>query len=435
MKFWADNSPIRYNSANPAQYLITNIYGDNSTCSNLSATAVQPDLNGEFVYDITNGSNINIKKDILNTTSVQPVVNGFDAFLTRRVLINDATFIPSVYQIIAMDVNTDGNVSAGDLSQINQRAVLVLGEFRQDWNYNPQGISNGQPSKDWLFIDGTTLSASPAYQISVNYPFPDGVGYSKTSVPDDSFCLPVPVFTTGPCQTFGLETYTGILMGDVNGNYATVSPSNLFRSGSDKMVFDLEKAEISNGYASVPVYVVTNDAVNSVDFALNFNNLNMSFESVTASGANVEALSNVSNVDEKLRYTSSYLNGFTSNGPVAHVRFAVNGNEIQFSDLNSVEAWINGEAVTAEVIGSRIGVDGASVEVYPNPTAHVLNLVVSENASVELMDLNGKSILALSEINAYQKYTIETASLSNGIYVLKVNSASGITMKKVVVQK
>lgn len=435
LKFWADNSPIRYNSANPAQYLITNIYGDNSTCSNLSATAVQPDLNGEFVYDITNGSNINIKKDILNTTSVQPVVNGFDAFLTRRVLINDATFIPSVYQIIAMDVNTDGNVSAGDLSQINQRAVLVIGEFRQDWNYNAQGISNGQPSKDWLFIDGTTLSASPAYQISTNYPFPDGVGYSKTNVPDVAFCHPVPVFTTGPCQTFGLESYTGILIGDVNGNYATVSPNNLFRSVTDKVVFDLEKAEINNGYASVPVYVITNDDVNAVDFAMNFNSINMSFESVSANGANVEALSNVSITDEKLRYTSSYLNGFASNGPVAHVRFAVNGNGIQFSDLNNVEAWINGESVTTEVTGKRAGLDGASVEIYPNPTSHILNLIVSENASVELMDLNGKSILALSEISAYQKYTIETASLASGIYVLKVNCASGITMKKVVVQK
>jgi len=431
LKFWANNGALGYNSANPSQFLITNIFGDNGSCTSLSATAVQPNVSGEFTYNITNGSSVNIQRDILNTTSVQPVINGFDAFLTRRVLINDATFLPSVYQIIAMDVNTDGVVSAGDLSQINQRAVLAIGEFRQDWNYNQQGVSNGQASKDWLFIDGTTLNSNPAYVISANYPFPDATGYSKSNVPNVSFCSAVPVQSTGACQTFNVETYTGILVGDVNGNYATVSPNSAFRS-TDKLVFDLSKAVIENGVAEVPVFAITNEGISSVDFAMNFNMNQVSFDGVKTA-ANVESLSNINAVDSKLRFTSFSVEGISNEGAVAYVRFAVGANGVESADLASVEAYINGEAVNAEVIGSRVS--EVAVDVFPNPANDVINVIVSENASMELMDLSGKMIAAQSVANAYQKYEVSTSNLANGVYVLKVNTASGVTMKKVVVQK
>ena len=121
--------------------------------------------------------------------------------------------------MIAMDVNTDGVVSAGDLSQINQRAVLFIPEFQQDWNYNAQGVSNGQPSRDWLFVDVNTVSASPSYYISTNYPSNDGIGYSKNKFPQVDFCSPIPVsFINGDCPVIGTESYIGVLLGDANGN-------------------------------------------------------------------------------------------------------------------------------------------------------------------------------------------------------------------------
>ncbi len=143
VEFWEDRSPI-------GNSVPVNIQANNSIdCSLASAASpaalVGPvsttDALGEFTYDLTNGLKITISKDIAATTDVQEVVNGFDALLTRRLIIDDISFTPSVYQAIAMDVNRDGVVSAGDVSQINQRAVLILDEFRQEWNYN----SNGTP--------------------------------------------------------------------------------------------------------------------------------------------------------------------------------------------------------------------------------------------------------------------------------------------------
>ena len=75
LKFWYDNSPIQYDVNDPGNYLITNIYGVDSNCSTKSVP-VQPNLNGQFSYTLTNGSSIQIERDILPSTSVQPVING-----------------------------------------------------------------------------------------------------------------------------------------------------------------------------------------------------------------------------------------------------------------------------------------------------------------------------------------------------------------------
>ena len=61
------------------QYLITNVYGNNSSCNGQSAVSSQPDFAGNFAYNIGNGSSINIERDIVATTDVQPVINGFKA--------------------------------------------------------------------------------------------------------------------------------------------------------------------------------------------------------------------------------------------------------------------------------------------------------------------------------------------------------------------
>lgn len=435
LKFWFDNSPIKYDIANTAAYLITNIKGSTVACTPLSATAVQPDLNGNFIYDYSNGTYINIDKNIPLATSVQPVVNGFDAFFTRRLLINDVTFVPSVYQMVAMDVNTDGVVSAGDLSQINLRAVLAIGEFRQDWNYSPAGVPLNGPntSKDWLFIDGISLNQDPNYLISTTFPFDDGVGYSRFRSPQIDFCLQVPIQTSTSCNVFEVETYTGVLLGDVNGNYATVANNGPYRLASDKVIFDLSKAVVGNGFIDVPVNVMTSGDVNAIDFALSFNESKMSFGSVINTASAVETLANYNTEDKSLRFTSYSLQNYDLSNAVVMVRFQTLEASINVSDLNNLEGYINGDRVAVEVIDNNINND-VLVNVFPNPASSSINVIVSENASVQLMDANGRLISEKSDINAYQKHVINTENLAKGIYMLKVYNNNMVSVKKVVIE-
>ena len=429
LRFWADNSAIPYNSSNASQYLITNIYGTTGACTSLSATAVQPDASGSFSFDASNGSFLNIQRDISNTSSVQAVVNGFDAFLTRRVLINDPNFIPTIYQIIAMDVNADGVISAGDLSQINQRAVLAIGEYRQSWNYNAQGVSNGQPSKDWLFVDATTVNTSAAYQISTTYPSSDGVGYSKSNVPQVSFCSPIPVFTAGGgCQAYGNESYKGILVGDVNGNYATASVSDAIRT-ENLVVFDAANAVVSGSFIDVPVRIKSTSDVYALDFSIETGS-SISFHSVINNGHNMEML--VNKTGDIVRFTSFSLQHYNTSGDIVYLRF--NGKQSDVASIAVNETYVNGDRSGSVVTGQQ-NTSSLEVNVYPNPSTETINVLASEDFIYELMDISGRVILSGSLTKAFDAVQISTNGISNGVYNLKVISSNSAKIVRVSVKK
>jgi hypothetical protein len=239
--FWADESPIRYDSLNPNDYLITHILGNNATCTMASEKIFQPDIHGAFVYDLTHGAYLSFHRNIASTTDVQPVINSFDAFLVRKLLTEDASFVPTACQMIAMDVNLDGVISAGDISQINQRSVMILDEFRQVWNYHADGtpVEPYQPSNDWVFIDKKSLDTDPAFTVSSTFPDDNGLGYSRHRVPVIPACLWTETDTLpDACAEYHVKTYLGILLGDVNGNYRFIPPDGILKEAgwTDKLL-------------------------------------------------------------------------------------------------------------------------------------------------------------------------------------------------------
>ena len=439
LKLWTDNSVIPYNVANPNEFLITNIRGTDANCANPSVVAVQPDTNGVFAYSANNGLSINIDKDILGTTDVQAVINGFDALLARRVLINDVTFSPSVYQIVAMDVNLDGVVSAGDVSQINQRAVLFIPEFKQAWNYDINGVSNGSLSKDWLFIDSSTVASTPAYSISATYPSNDGVGYSKANVPSIDFCLPIKVTDFANCPDYTPETYVGIMVGDVNGDVATANPSAGFKSATEKVIFNLNRAVYTANSVEVPVTVMSLDAINAIDFSLMFNESKLTFAGVTGVASNLEALSHFNNNDRTLRFTSSSLENVDAARPVAFVKFNMNGS-VDASDLMNSFGYINGTQAEVEVIGNFVtGVSANDynevVAVFPNPATNMVNVIAPEATTIQMMDAAGRVISSSVTVPAGQTHSISTSEFAAGVYFVKISNNNFSVMKKVVVNK
>ena len=439
LRFMGTASPVQYNAGNPNDHLITNIYGNNSSCTTKGSVAVQPDLAGKFTYSINNGLSINIEKDILATTDVQPVVNGFDALQVRKVILKDVTFTPSIYQIIAMDVNEDGQVSAGDVTQINQRTVLLIPEFKQAWNYNNQGVKIvAQPSKDWIFVDSLLLATS-AYQVSATFPNNDGTGFSKARVPQVAFCQALPVANFATCATITDNTYKGILLGDVNGNFLTASPNSAFKTeNSDVVLFDVANAVSGNGYVDVPVSISSNNAVNALDFSMQFNN-NLSFSSVV-NNASMESLSHFNNDDQTLRFTSNSLEEYTMNQAVVYVRFNVNeGHQLTASDLLTAQAYLNGDSAKTVIAGKTDGLvefaKSQNISVYPNPASSgVLNVLVSENAIFELLDMNGKLVVSQSVL-ANVKQEINVENLANGVYSIRIQNDEFISTQRVVINK
>ncbi len=437
LKFWINNNPLGYNSANPAQLRITNIFGNNTSCTSISAGAVQPDINGQFNYSTTNGTNIAINRDIQSNTSVQPVVNGFDALLTRKLLIQDPSFIPTVYQIIAADVNIDGVISAGDISQINQRAVLMIPEFLQAWNYNPQGGSNGQLSKDWLFIDTVTVATNPSYQISATFPADNGVGFSSTRVPIVPFCLAVPGTNFSSCPVITSMTYKGILIGDINGNFSTVGSGGSFKlNNPGKVSIDFSKSIISEGYLDMPLQISSINTINSLDFSLLFDESLMKFESIKGLSVNMQARSNYNETDHTLRFTSYSLENLETETTILYIRFKFEGNSLSGNEISSFNAYLNGDESEVELKKSipNSHLDNSWINVFPNPASTNLNIEISESANIQIFDLQGR-VICEKNVNANEIMELSIDGLKNGIYILKAINNRFTIVKSVVVSK
>lgn len=444
LKFWADNSAIKYDTANPASYLITNILSNNLLGTSPSADTVQPNTTGNFDYVVNQADlgdlSFNIERDIDALTSVQPVVNGFDALLARKVIVSDLSFIPSVYQMIAMDVNMDGVISAGDVTQMNQRSVLSIPEFKQQWNYNANGtiIPGKGSSKDWVFIDETTLTTNGAYMISSIYPSSDGVGFSKNRVPVVPAEVAAPVSDPTGCPVINAETFTGVMLGDVNGNYKSIASDGILKSlTEDKIVFDLSNAVIADGIITIPVSIVSDATINALDFAMLFNENNLSYDEVVNHAAGLVGLGNLNEEDLTLRFTSYSLENLDTDSPIVSVSFAIEGNEISKEDLISIEGYLNGEKAKVEVIDGTPSAEvhtSTLVAVYPNPATDVVNVIVSENASVQIFTVDG-SLVVETAVAANQTQVINTENLANGVYTIRIANENFVEIKKLVIAK
>jgi hypothetical protein len=449
LKFWADNSPVTY-TGDPLTSLITNISGNVN-----SVPKVQPDaVKGEFIYDINNGLSINIDRNIADATDVMAAINGYDAYLTQKVLLEDPTFVPNVFQIMAMDVNRDSKISAGDVSQINQRTAKKINEFKQTWNYNDDGTKRPGmgASLDWEFLDNRGLVSYTSCVISTVFPKDDNKGYSRNRVPIFPVLLALPVTDASSCPIIMPEDYIGIMIGDVNGNYKNILPGEkpglksttigkgLVEDKVDKVVFDLSKATVSDGILTFPISVSSKTNINALDFSMKFDESKLTFKSVTSFSSNMQSLAYYNEQDQTLRFTSFSMQNYSNDAPVVAVRFELRSGTITNDDLKSIQAYLNGDLAKVELSKLTLNKEiPGRVIIYPNPARTILNVEVAENAAIELLDMNGKSIRIIQNVNAYEKQVINVENLPQGVYFMKIRMKIGsdvfVATRKVVIKK
>lgn len=441
LKFWEDNSPIKYKFDEPAKYLVTNIYTSDPACT-INSPATQVDINGNFSLNADNKTSVLINRDIYQYTDVQPVINGLDASFAYKILIDDNSFIPSIYQAIALDVNMDGAITSGDLTQILRRGVGGQLEFKQKWNYNDDGTPKGQPSKDWVFVDKHLL-AKPAYQKSATFPASDGVGYSKELIPTVPTCLPIPTSLYNDCLLYDSTTFTGILLGDIDGNYKTIDPDGKIKktATSDDVVYlELDKAITNQNYLDIPVSFSASEKITSLDFRLKFNEQSLNYISVNPVVASItKSDAYLSPTDHALRYSCfSQTEGMKNHERVAYIRFTKKTATIPNTDFTDYAAYLNGQQVKMQLKSATTTaisdvVNGkTNVTVYPNPASNELHVISIEQTTIDLVDLQGRLITS-AIVYANEKQTINTGNIANGTYVLKVYNNHFVSTQRIVI--
>jgi hypothetical protein len=442
LNFWSDDNPLRTDRLAADSAAVTRIYSVNEDGIRNDASHMEPDPTGNFTYHINNDKFFQIDRDIPDQTDMMPVINGIDAYMIKKVLIQDTTFKPDIYQIIAMDVNMDGMISAGDITQLYKRTMLLEGEYQQTWNYNNQGVSNGKPSKDWLFIPNKTLSLDGNYRRSESYPYDDHKGFSRFRVPKVPINLPIPLDDFGTCMQLSDEGYKAILLGDADGSYKEViSTSGLKRAGLSneaKVIFDLSSALRKENFLDIPVLFQSEDPVYSLDFSLKINTAKMKFHSIVNNSDNVESSAYFNAKDKTLRLTSNSLDSYNTEQPVLFIRISLGSGSIETSDIPVTRVYINGQICASGVKGQKEVIQENPIDdtaiIYPNPARTYFYVKTRGEAAVQIIDITGNVIPVNITASASYEYKMDIQDLHNGIYLVKIKCGTQNMMKKLIVR-
>ena len=328
-----------------------------------------------------------------------------------------------------MDVNRDGAVSAGDITQMQQRTIGNLGEFAQV----------GNDSKDWVFIPSETILTDYSYRISANYPRPDGVGYSRLQVPVVTDLMELPVEGSAECPVIDDENYKGILLGDVTGNYAAQANDPGLKSASssnNQFILDLDNAILANDIFEVPVLVNASDLdINAYDLSFYINS-EFEFSGAVDLADMNEACGQVNDLVKCTGYTFNNFEG----GSLVSLKFKAN-RAMTSNDINVKTATFN-ESVEADLIVKGAYVPNAVVNnslaklnIYPNPANDLLYVEVSAKATIQLLDISGKSVLIEKVVSADEKNEIHLDGIASGIYLMKVYNNEFTQVQRIVIQK
>ncbi|MBX2945213.1 MAG: Ig-like domain-containing protein [Cyclobacteriaceae bacterium] len=124
----------------------------------------------------------------------------------------------------------------------------------------------------------------------------------------------------------------------------------------------------------------------------------------------------------------------------------ISGNSAIIVFVQSISAG-NQQVLQAQIFDSPVEPDittsiedptfAASIQVYPNPANHEVNVVLPQAARstvpIVMVDAHGRQIYAGQFGIGEQQKTIATSELSGGLYILRVQAPEGIARKKVMV--
>jgi hypothetical protein len=301
-----------------------------------------------------------------------------------------------------------------------------------------------EPSRDWHFIKSGKVTGDPGFKISSSYPLSDGTGYNKDRVPETAECHTLKVTGEGDCLDIEPADFTAIMLGDVNGNYASIPADGKLKSTREEatIYFDLSHALLEdNNIMRFPVYFNASYSVTSLDFAMRFRNEKMVYDTIFGEPSYMEGLGNYNTEDSTLRYTSYSLSNYQVNSNLLYIQFELLNDDIEPGDFDITLALLNGAPVSAVVSEYTpvTGIDDATfsgdVLVYPNPARDVVFVELPFESTLDIIDMNGRVVISHTGLVAGQQNEINVGTLRNGIYLLRFVSGNNIALKKITINR
>ncbi|MFK7903648.1 MAG: S8 family serine peptidase [Chitinophagales bacterium] len=406
---------------------ITSVYTADEECITSSDENALLDENGAAI--IGSSDKFRVARWV-GCEPLNPVVTGEDALLTAKIVVRDTTdgYIPSIYALVAADVNDNGTVDGADISLILARSVGSLCHYP---------VQADKDTSDWKFERYEVTMEDPAWAVDANYPYGSGEGADASNVPLASQCHYTPEPLGDTCA-YTFSNYVAILKGDVDDSWN--QDAAMIAEAPGKLVIDLENmlASANDDKFYIPVTYNGNEPINAVDFRLSVDAQKLDIEEVRLAsnnnGLKINYAWNKHNNQEILLSAYTLEGQINAGKPVFYLVTSTSPNAISPNSIQAATSILNGLPSNIEVVGEEVHTDIDNVakenhqlRAYPNPANHALTLDFSSEMNVEsvtytVYDFTGKQIQQyMTTTNA--PYQVKTNEWIAGTYLITVQDS------------
>jgi len=205
---------------------------------------------------------------------------------------------------------------------------------------------------------------------------------------------------------------------------------------TDTVVFDISQSVMAGNKVSFPVYIITNDTINALDFSFMFDEVNFSLDTIINLTTYLQPFYNYN--AGTVYYTSYSLQDIDHNTNLLTISFNMLGHFLCSDDLDSVKAYLNGDLCSVKVVECLTDAvpENTSNHFYafPNPASERLNIKCKSNAKMLLQDLKGSIVFEGVNDESSDVMMIDVSQFPKGMYVLGVQENDTISFQKIVLE-
>jgi len=376
--------------ANSAQ---TPLSGVNIALKNSSgsviATTITNSSGGYTFNDLQNGNYT------LESTTTKPWggVTALDLLLFKKHIANIA-LLSGIY-LASGDVNGSGSLTAADVLQVQKRVAQIINSFVVG---------------DWLFNN-------------------------------------TPIQINGGNVT---QNFNGLCYGDANGSYvpsakgSTVTEQIKMVSGS----LTIGSAQAHNGNLTLPVFAADLVNLGSFQYSMVYDPSKLSFTGADNWHNGIENVIIGNPQPGKLTFVwaADFSGIIISDAKLFDLHFTSNSLEssvISWSDVPTAREFsdYNGNVfaptLTNGIIDALLGIDNKTnnqVVIYPNPAKDFI-MVKSNEYLQSIKIFNNLGEMVFTKVTTSKTYSVSTASLKPGLYLIQVDTKSDRISRSVVIEK
>lgn len=211
---------------------------------------------------------------------------------------------------------------------------------------------------------------------------------------------------------------------------------------ADRVIFDLDQLYLVEAdFVEIPVFIESDDIINTLDFSMAINTENLRFESVIDHTGELQFAAFLNPNDLKLRFTSNSFSPYPMIPlKVVSIRFKVLSGIIHRSDMLMIVSYLNGEPCTAELLGDDFPLSNKDVItnetfITPNPAADFIYIESDEEGLLDMFDIQGRAVVHNMNINSHEVNRIDVQKLPRGSYTVRiVSNDHTVKVQKIVLQ-